>query len=99
MGHGGAPHPSIGMAAAAECKEGGCYKARSSPRDRDSDRWMRTEDIDWSLTTWEGARREQRRRWARMPLSEMIRALEEMQVLAERLAQPSHEGASVFRNE
>jgi hypothetical protein len=36
----------------------------------------RTEDIDWSLTTWEGARREQRRRWARMPLSEMIRALE-----------------------
>jgi hypothetical protein len=29
----------------------------------------------------------------------MIRALEEMQVLAERLAQPSHEGASVFRNE
>jgi len=45
-------------------------------------------DIDWSLTTWEGARREQTRRWARMSLSEMILALEEMQALAEKL-QPS----------
>jgi hypothetical protein len=25
-------------------------------------------DIDWSLTTWEGARREQLRRWAALPL-------------------------------
>jgi hypothetical protein len=48
-----------------------------------------TDDIDWSLTTWEGARREQMRRWGRMPLADMIRALEEMQVLAEKLAQPS----------
>jgi hypothetical protein len=53
----------------------------------------RTDDIDWSLTTWEGARREQRRRWARMPLAEMILALEEMQVLAERLSQPSKSGS------
>jgi hypothetical protein len=45
-----------------------------------------TDRIDWSLTTWEGARREQMRRWAQMPLAEMIRALEEMQVLAEKLA-------------
>ena len=45
--------------------------------------------IDWSLTTWEGARREQMRRWGRMPLADMIRALEEMQVLAEKLAQSS----------
>ena len=44
------------------------------------------DDIDWSLTTWEGARREQMRRWANMPLSELILALEEMQVLAEQLS-------------
>jgi hypothetical protein len=44
-------------------------------------------DIDWSLTTWEGARGEQMRRWSQMPLAEMILALEEMQVLADRLAQ------------
>lgn len=46
-------------------------------------------DIDWSLTTWEGARREQLRRWSQMPLAEMILALEEMQVLAEKLSQSS----------
>jgi hypothetical protein len=45
-----------------------------------------SDDIDWNLTTWEGARREQLRRWSQMPLAEMISALEEMQVLAERLS-------------
>jgi hypothetical protein len=54
-----------------------------------------TDTIDWSLTTWEGARREQMRRWGRMPLAEMILALEEMQVLAEKLAQLSGLGAGV----
>jgi hypothetical protein len=54
-----------------------------------------TDTIDWSLTTWEGARREQMRRWGRMPLADMILALEEMQVLAERLAQSSGLGAGV----
>jgi hypothetical protein len=29
------------------------------------------------------------RRWSRMPLAEMIQALEEMQVLAEKLSQPA----------
>jgi hypothetical protein len=43
-------------------------------------------DIDWSLTTWDGARREQLRRWSKMPLAEMILALEEMQALAEKLS-------------
>jgi hypothetical protein len=38
-----------------------------------------TDSIDWSPTTWEGARREQMRRWGQMPLADMIRALEEMQ--------------------
>jgi hypothetical protein len=42
--------------------------------------------IDWSLTTWEGAEREQLRRWARLSLEEIVRAQEEMQELAERLA-------------
>lgn len=44
------------------------------------------ETIDWELTTWDGARREQLRRWANMPLRDIILALEEMQVLAERLS-------------
>ncbi len=42
-----------------------------------------TDDIDWSLTTWEGARREQLRRWAELPLERIVLALEEMQELAD----------------
>jgi len=42
------------------------------------------EGIDWRLTTWEGARREQLRRWAELPLKQIILAQEEMQELAER---------------
>lgn len=42
--------------------------------------------IDWRLTTWEGARREQLRRWAELPLERVLLALEEMQDLAERLS-------------
>lgn len=48
-----------------------------------------SDDIDWSLTTWEGARREQLRRWSELPLENIILALEEMQELAEALAQPA----------
>ena len=44
------------------------------------------EEIDWTLTTWEGARREQQRRWKNLSLREIILALEEMQSLAERLS-------------
>ena len=50
---------------------------------------LEDDGIDWSLTTWEGARREQLRRWSQMPLAEMILALEEMQVLSERLSRSS----------
>ena len=57
------------------------------PKDNSQDN-----DIDWSLTTWEGARQEQLRRWSQMPLAEMILALEEMQVLAEKLAQSARLG-------
>ena len=41
--------------------------------------------IDWSLTTWQGARREQLRRWAELPLERIVAALEEMEELANRL--------------
>lgn len=32
-----------------------------------------TDAIDWSLTTWEGSRREQLRRWAKVSLSAWTR--------------------------
>ncbi len=44
--------------------------------------------IDWSLTTYEGARREQLRRWSRLSLVQVIEALEEMEQLAIRLGTP-----------
>ena len=42
--------------------------------------------VDWSLTTWQGARREQLRRWAELPLDRIVSALEEMEDLANRFA-------------
>jgi hypothetical protein len=53
------------------------------------------EAIDWSLTTWKGAEREQLRRWSRLSLEEVLRAQEEMQSLAVRLGEPSRSPASV----
>lgn len=44
------------------------------------------DEIDWSLTTWEGVTREQLRRWAALSLEEILQAQEEMQDLADRLA-------------
>ena len=46
-------------------------------------------DIDWSLATWEGSRREALRRWAQLPLEHVIAALEEMQELSEMLSEPA----------
>lgn len=43
------------------------------------------ENINWTLTTWEGTRREQLRRWSELPLERIIAALEEMQKLSEEL--------------
>jgi hypothetical protein len=45
-----------------------------------------TDGIDWSLTSWEGARREQLRRWAELPLERVVLALEEMEALADWLS-------------
>ena len=45
-----------------------------------------TDAIDWSLTTWEGSRREQLRRWSELSLREIIQAQEDMRELSERFA-------------
>ena len=42
--------------------------------------------IDWRLTTWEGAQREQMRRWAELPLERIILAQEEMREISEILS-------------
>lgn len=38
--------------------------------------------IDWNLTSWEGSRREQFRRWSTLTFDEILRAQEEMAELA-----------------
>lgn len=42
-------------------------------------------EFDWRVTSFEGARREQLRRWARLPLERLLLAIEEMQDLAQAL--------------
>lgn len=49
--------------------------------------------VDWTLTTWEGAQREQLRRWATLPLERIIMALEEMGDLAGQLQHRNPGGA------
>jgi hypothetical protein len=44
------------------------------------------EHIDWTLTTWELARREQMRRWSQMSLAEITASLEDMQMIADQLS-------------
>ena len=54
---------------------------------------------DWNLTTWEGSRRETLRRWAKLPLENIIAALEEMQTLNEALHNmPKKHGLGTTRN-
>jgi CRISPR-associated protein Csx17 len=45
------------------------------------------DDIDWSLTTWEGSRRDQLRRARTLTLRERLQAVEDMADLAERFRQ------------
>jgi hypothetical protein len=40
----------------------------------------------WKLTTWEGSRREQLRRWRALTLREKLQAVEEMTELSAKLA-------------
>jgi len=42
-------------------------------------------DFDWRLTSFEGSRREQLRRWAQLPLENILLAIEEMQDIARQL--------------
>jgi hypothetical protein len=49
----------------------------------------RPADCDWRLTTFDGARREQLRRWAQLPLERILLALEDMQDIARLLGAPS----------
>lgn len=51
-------------------------------------------DIDWSLTTFEGVRREQMRRWAELTLEEIVVAQEGMAELIEILSPPSPDTGS-----
>ncbi len=44
-----------------------------------------TTEFDWRVTTFEGARREQLRRWAQLPLEDILRAIEEMEDLSQQL--------------
>ena len=44
------------------------------------------DDIDWSLTSWEGSRRAQLRRWLALTVRERLQAIEEMAELAARIA-------------
>ena len=41
------------------------------------------DNIDWSLTSWEGSRRAQLRRWRALNLRQKLLALEEMTEIAE----------------
>ncbi len=49
--------------------------------------------VDWTQTTFQGARREQLRRWAELPLDCVIASLEEMEALSEqwRPITPAHQ--------
>lgn len=49
---------------------------------------------DWAAATFEGARREQIRRWSKLPLRQVIEALEEMEQLANRLGSDSPPSSS-----
>jgi hypothetical protein len=42
-------------------------------------------EFDWQVTSFEGARREQLRRWAQLPLEDVIRAIEEMEDITQQL--------------
>jgi hypothetical protein len=49
---------------------------------------------DWSLATFEGARREQLRRWSQLPLEDILRAIEEMHEIARQLGNDPRPGNS-----
>ena len=60
-----------------------------------------TDDIDWSLTTWEGSRRAQLMRWASMSMVERFAALGRMRDTNEFIqrALAAHRNAAIGRNQ
>ncbi|HWF58707.1 MAG TPA: hypothetical protein VN666_00100 [Nitrospira sp.] len=57
-----------------------------------------TPEFDWRLTSFEGSRREQLRRWAQLPLEQILLAIEEMEDITRLLASTSgRDGKSVRR--
>jgi hypothetical protein len=42
-------------------------------------------EFDWRVTSFEGSRREQLRRWAQLPLEKILLAIEEMQDITDEL--------------
>jgi hypothetical protein len=55
--------------------------------------------IDWSLTTWQGSRREQIRRWSELTMDEILAAQEEMEEMAEKLSPEAAQKAVTVREE
>jgi hypothetical protein len=56
-------------------------------------------EFDWRLTSFEGSRREQLRRWAQLPLENILLAIEEMQAIAYALrTAPAGESAESARS-
>ena len=49
-------------------------------------------EVDWRLTTWEGSRREQFRRWRALPVENAIAALEEMEEITEQFREMRERG-------
>lgn len=49
-------------------------------------------EFDWRVTSFDGARREQLRRWSQLPLERIIVAIEEMQDLAHAFGVASSSG-------
>ena len=52
------------------------------------------DDIDWSLTTWEGSRREQLRHALSFTLRERLQAVEDMAEVAQRFQEMRETGKS-----
>ena len=45
----------------------------------------KSEDANWDVTTWQGSRREQIRRWSKLTMDEILAAQEEMAALVDEL--------------
>ena len=58
---------------------------------------MARDEVDWSVTTWEGNRRAQLRRWCRLSLQDRLEALDAMHDLAETFSKARAEGRLTSR--